>query len=307
MNLLIVGSVAIDTVETPSGIAERALGGSATYASIAASYFASPGIVGVVGNDFDKKHINLLKKMGVDLDGLQIDQSGKTFFWSGYYEGDMNQAHTRDTQLNVFEKFNPAIPDQYRDAPFVLLGNIHPALQLEVLKQVKRPQLVLCDTMNYWISSEPKLLEQVFRKVDVICINDGEACQFAGTTSLPAAAKQLLKLGAKRVIIKKGAHGVLLFGKDSYFGLPALPLLKVKDPTGAGDSFAGGVMGVMAKSRKIDENAFRKSLVAGTVMASYCVEDFSCRRTSRLNSSDLNKRAEQLKEAVRMPSFKLAK
>lgn len=307
MNLLIVGSVAIDTVETPFGIAERALGGSATYASIAASYFTKTGIVGVVGNDFDKAHIKLLKKRGVDLDGLQVDPEGKTFFWSGYYEGDMNQAHTRDTQLNVFERFNPVIPKQYRDAPYVLLGNIHPALQLEVLKQIKKPKLVLCDTMNYWIESEPKLLEEVFRKVDVICINDGEAIQYSKLDSLPAAAELLLSLGPKRVIIKKGAHGVLLFGKKSYFGLPALPLLKVIDPTGAGDSFAGGVMGVLANSRKLDEKAFRKALAAGTVMASYCVEDFSCRRTSRLKPSDLNKRAERLQDAVRMPSFKLAR
>lgn len=306
MNLLVVGSVATDTVETPFGRVKNALGGSATYASVAASYFASPGIVGVVGKDFDRKYINLLRRRGVDLEGLQIDTSGKTFHWSGYYEGDMNQAHTRSTHLNVFESFNPVIPEGYRKAPFVLLGNIHPSLQLEVLSQVKKPRLVLCDTMNFWISSVPELLEKVFRKVDVICINDGEACQFCNCSSVPVAAKELLKLGPKRVIIKKGAHGVQLYGRDSFFSLPALPLRKVKDPTGAGDSFAGGAVGVLARAREIDENAFRRGLVAGTVMASYCVEDFSCRKTSRLKSADINKRALLIREYTRVPSFRLS-
>ena len=301
MNLLIVGSVATDTIKTPFGKVTRALGGSATYASIASSYFAKPGIVGVVGKDFDKKHISLLKRKGVDLEGLQIDQSGRTFHWAGYYEGDMNQAFTIKTELNVFEKFNPVIPESYRKAPNVLLGNIHPALQLEVLSQVKKPRLTLCDTMNFWITSAPKLLEKVFRKVDIICINDGEACQFTNLSSLPKTAKELIKLGAKRVIIKKGAHGVQLFGKNSFFSLPALPLEVVKDPTGAGDSFAGGAMGCLAKSRSLSEDAFRKALVIGTVMASHCVQDFSCNKTSRLKKTDINSRVKQLKAATRLP------
>ena len=218
----------------------------------------------------------------------------------------MNQAFTRKTHLNVFEKFNPIIPKTYQNAPCILLGNIHPALQLEVLKQVKNPKLVLCDTMNFWITSEPELLEQVFKKVDIICINDAEACQFCDTPSLPRAAAQLLKLGAKRVIIKKGAHGVLLFGKGSFFSLPAIPLTKVKDPTGAGDSFAGGTMGYLAKLGKTDENAFRKSLVIGIVMASYCVENFSCRKTSSLKKEDINKRINLLKDYTQIPSFKIS-
>ena len=304
MNLLIVGSVAVDTIDTPLGHVDRALGGSATYASVASSYFTTPGIVGVVGHDFEKKHINMLKKQGVDLEGLQIDKSGKTFFWSGYYEGDMNQAITRDTQLNVFEKFNPIIPDSYKKAPNVLLGNIDPALQLQVLEQVKKPRLTLCDSMNLWITIEPKLLEQVFRKVDIICINDGEAMQFCNTSSLPKAAKELLKLGAKRVIIKKGAHGVQLFGKDSFFSLPAIPLEKVKDPTGAGDSFAGGTMGYLANVEKLSEDNYRRAIVAGTVLASYCVEDFSCRKTKSLEKLDINKRVKMLKEFGRIPEYK---
>ena len=267
MKLLIVGSVAIDSVETPFGKAEKALGGSATYASIAASYFTSPGIVAVVGRDFDRRHINLLKRKGIDLEGLQIDPSGKTFFWSGYYEGDMNAAHTRRTDLNVFESFNPVLPKSYRDAPFILLENIHPALQLEVLSQVRKPKLVMCDTMNYWINSEPKTLENVFRKVDLICINEDEARLFCGTSSLPAAAHQLLKLGPQYVIIKKGIHGVALYGKKSFFALPSMPLMKVKDPTGAGDTFAGGTIGYIARSNRLNENLLRRALVAGTVVA----------------------------------------
>ncbi len=303
MNLLIVGSVAIDSVETPFGKADNTLGGSATYASVAGSYFAEPGIVGVVGGDFEKKHIDLLRRKNIDLEGLQLDKSGKTFHWSGYYEGDMNQAHTRATHLNVFERFNPRIPESYRRAPYIMLGNIHPALQFDVLAQVQGRHLVLCDTMNFWIELEPKLLEQVFRKVDIICINDSEARQFCGTDSLPKAAADLLKLGPKRVIIKKGIHGVLLFGNKSFFALPAIPLKAVKDPTGAGDSFAGGAIGFLAKSGKTDETAFRQAMVAGTVLASFCVEDFSLRKTNRLTKAMINNRISLLRDYTRVPAF----
>lgn len=305
MKVVIVGSVAIDSIETPHGKVTRALGGSATYASVAASYFANAGIVGVVGKDFGKQHITLLKRKGVDLEGLQIDDSGKTFHWTGYYEGDMNQANTISTELNVFEHFNPIIPKAYQQAPFVMLGNIHPALQLEVLKQVKKPRLVLCDTMNYWIASEPRLVEQVFRKVDVISINDGEACQFCKTPSVPLAAAMLLKLGPKRVIIKKGAHGVTMFGKKSFFALPAMPITKVKDPTGAGDSFAGGLIGSLARSRTLSENAYRKALMAGTVLASFSVEGFSPKAIASLQKTQLNKRARELRDYTRLPGGKL--
>jgi sugar/nucleoside kinase (ribokinase family) len=305
MKLLIVGSVAIDSVETPFGKADNALGGSATYASVAASYFTSPGIVAVVGYDFDRRYINLLMRKGIDLEGLQIDSSGKTFFWSGYYEGDMNAAHTRVTDLNVFESFNPAIPKSYRETPFILLENIHPALQLEVLSQIHSPKLVMCDTMNYWINSEPELLEKVFRKVDVICINEDEARLFCGTSSLPAAANQLLKLGPRYVIIKKGIHGVVLFGKKSFFALPSMPLMKVKDPTGAGDTFGGGTIGYIARSNRLSEDVLRRALVAGTVMASYCVEDFSCRRTARLKPAEISERAKLLREYSRIPAFRM--
>ena len=305
MNVLIVGSVALDSVETPYGRLERGLGGAATYASVAASHFSHPGIVAVVGGDFPRAHINLLKRRGIDLAGLQIDANGKTFHWSGYYESDMGAAHTRATELNVFAGFKPALPDSYRAAPHVLLGNIAPALQLDVLRQVRAPRLVLCDTMNYWISSAPREVGQVFRKVDIVCINEDEARQFTGAASLPAAAQALLKLGPQRVVIKKGANGVALFGKDTFFSLPAIPLKTVRDTTGAGDSFAGGFVGCLARARKLDEDAFRRAVVAGTVMASFCVEDFSCRRTCRATKRDILKRAALLREYTRIPKWKV--
>lgn len=305
MNLLIVGSVAYDTIETPHGQAKMALGGSATYASVASSYFCEPGIVGVVGGDFRTRDINLLKKRAVDLEGLQIEPNQKTFHWSGSYEGDMNQAQTRSTELNAFARFNPTIPKKYEKAKTVLLGNIHPALQLEVLSQTKSARLTLCDTMNFWISSEPRLVEQVFRKVDIICINDGEACQFTGSSSIPKAAGQLLKLGAKRVIIKRGANGVSIFGKQSFFSLPALPLTRVIDPTGAGDSFAGGFMGYMTAAKSQAETNFQKSLAIGTVMASYCVQGFSCKKTVSLSKNEIRSRLRELKKATTLPDIKL--
>ncbi|MCX7047812.1 MAG: PfkB family carbohydrate kinase [Candidatus Sumerlaeota bacterium] len=303
MNVLVVGSVALDTVETPYGKLDRGLGGAATYASVAASHFAKPGIVGVVGKDFDRKHIRLLQRRGIDLEGLQIDPNGKTFHWSGFYDGDLGKAHTRATELNVFADFKPVIPDSYRKAPVVLLGNIAPSLQLEVLAQVKKPRLVLCDTMNYWISSAPRELEKVFRKVTVICINEDEARQFCNKPSLPAAAAELLKLGPERVIIKKGSSGVLLFGKDSFFALPAIPLKTVRDTTGAGDSFAGGFIGSLAGARRLTEAEYRRGVVCGTILASYCVEDFSCRRTARVTPADIRKRVALLREITQIPKF----
>ncbi len=303
IQLCIVGSVAIDSVETPFGNAENVLGGSASYASVAASYFARPGIVGVVGDDFPKQHISLLKKRGIDLRGLQVDPQGKTFFWSGYYEGDMNVAVSRTTCLNVFERFSPIIPESYRNARCLMLGNIHPSLQLEVLAQMIDPHLVLCDTMNFWIESALPELEKVLSKVDVICVNDGEAALLTGELSVPRAAQKLLKYGPSRVIIKKGGHGVAMFGQDTFFSLPAMPLAKVKDPTGAGDTFAGGFMGAVAGARTINENAFRKGIIAGTVLASFNVEDFSLRMTSKLAPDQINERIAQLREYTRLPRF----
>lgn len=295
MNLVIVGSVALDTVETPFGKVVRALGGTATFGSIAASYFSSPGIVGVVGGDFEQRHTNLLKRRGVDLEGLQIVPDRKTFHWSGYYEGDMNRAITKATHLNVFKTFRPIIPPEYRRAPFLFLGNIQPDLQLDVLRQMKKPKVVLCDTMNYWIESQPARLERVFRRSDVICVNDAEARQFTGCESLPKAARNLLKLGPRRVIIKLGGYGVQMYGKDSFFALPALPLTKVKDPTGAGDTFAGGFIGSLVQADRLDEHAYRRALAIGTVMASFCVQDFSCRGTANLTRFAIRRRLASLR------------
>ena len=303
MNLVIVGSVALDTIETPTAKVERALGGTATYASVAASYFASPGIVAVVGGDLERRHISLMKRRGIDLEGLQVVPNGKTFHWSGCYEGDMHQAVTRETQLNVFESFRPTIPESYRKAPFLFLGNIQPDLQLDVLDQMKKPRLVLCDTMNYWITSQPERLEKVFRRSHVICVNDAEARMFTGRSSLPKAAQDLLKLGPQRIIIKLGGYGVQLYGRDSFFALPALPLTNVKDPTGAGDTFAGGFIGRLTTAVRLNENAFRQALAVGTVMASFCVQDFSCRRTAKLGPADVKKQLLSLRRAVLLPHY----
>ncbi len=303
MNVLVVGSVALDTVQTPDDHIERGLGGAAMYASVSASYFSQPGIVGVVGGDFPAEHIELMKDRGINLDGLQIDESGKTFFWAGSYEGDLSVAQTLTTELNVFETFNPTIPEAARETPFVLLGNIHPSLQLEVLDQARNPRMVLCDTMNFWIHCAPRELEKVFRRSTVVCINEDEARDFCNVNSLPRAAAELLKLGPERVIIKKGAGGVLLFGGETFYALPALPLTHVKDTTGAGDTFAGGFVGATSLSREIDEDAFRRGVLAGSVMASFCVEDFSCRRTANLTKAEILERMGRLREAVRTPEL----
>ncbi|MEW5794922.1 MAG: PfkB family carbohydrate kinase [Candidatus Zixiibacteriota bacterium] len=295
VDLVIVGSVALDTVQTPHGKVSRALGGTATYASVAASYFAKTGIVGVVGGDFEPRHFDLLERRKIDLEGLQVVPRGRTFHWSGFYEGDMNHAYTRATRLNVFQAFTPIIPLEYRRAPFLFLGNIQPDLQLQVLRQMKRPRLVLCDTMNYWIKSERSRLERIFRRSHVICINDAEARQFTGCHALPNAARALLKLGPKRVIVKLGGYGVQMYGKNSFFALPALPLMKVKDPTGAGDTFAGGFIGSLCGADRLDEHAFRRAMATGTVMASFCVQDFSCRATANLTRYAIRRRIASLR------------
>ena len=303
MDVLVVGSVALDSVETPHGALDRGLGGAATYASVAASYFATPAVVAVVGGDFPDEHLEVFRKRGINLDGLQIEPEGKTFHWAGAYDGDMSVAQTRVTELNVFEGFHPAIPESHRAIPYVLLGNIAPALQLSVLEQMRAPRLTLCDTMNFWIASAPRDLEQVFRKVDVICINEDEARDFCNVRTVPQAARELLKLGAKRVIIKKGSSGVVIYGPDSFFALPAFPLETVLDTTGAGDSFAGGFMGAMARWNEDSDDAYRRGLMAGVTLASFCVEDFSCRRTAALTDGDIRDRIALLKAYTRVPEF----
>jgi ribokinase len=287
--VLIVGSIALDTVKTPFGEVEDALGGTAVYSSVAASYFVPTRIVGVVGEDFPSKHLKFLASRGVDLTGLQI-APGKTFRWKGYYEFDLNQAHTLDTKLNVFEHFAPDLPKSYRDSKYVFLGNIGPELQLRVLEQVTNPKLTVCDTMNYWIENAKDALLEVLKRVDIAFMNDAEARQLCETFSLVKAARQILELGPKVVIIKKGEHGALMVSDSSYFVAPSYPLEDVIDPTGAGDSFAGGFIGYLAYTDDISEQNLRKATIFGSTLASYNVQDFSLRRLASLTHEDIMRR-----------------
>lgn len=296
-DLLIVGSIALDSVKTPFGEVQEALGGSATYSSYSASFFTnSIRLVGVVGEDFPQEHISLLKTRGIQTEGLQIVK-GKTFRWKGAYEYDLNEAHTLATELNVFETFKPQIPADYRQSQFVFLANIDPELQLSVLDQVAKPKLVACDTMNLWIKMKPDVLKKVLERVDFLFINDGEARQFANTASLIRAGRILQSWGPKYVVIKKGEHGALLFGNNTFFAAPAFPLEEVYDPTGAGDTFAGGFFGYLAKhGGDISDANLRRAVVYGTAMASFTVEQFSLERLKTLTVEQLAARVRMLKE-----------
>ncbi len=296
-NLIIVGSVALDTVKTPFGQVKDALGGAATYSSYSASFFTKPAIVGVVGEDFPKQHLQLLQKRGVDTSGVAVDKSGKTFRWEGYYEYDMNEAKTVSTELGVFASFQPQLPESYKDAEYVFLANIDPQLQLKVLGQVKKPKLVLLDTMNYWIANKKQQLLEVMKKVDVVLLNDSEARQLFETPNLVKAATAALKLGPKFVIIKKGEHGALLFSDGSHFSAPAYPLELIKDPTGCGDSFAGALIGYLASKDSMTilgkasmEKEIRKAIIYGSVVASFNAEDFSLERLKRLTTQEIEER-----------------
>jgi sugar/nucleoside kinase (ribokinase family) len=298
--------VALDTIETPFGQVEDALGGSATYAGTAASYFSPVGVVAVVGDDFPRKHLSYMKRKGIDTAGLQIVKGGQTFRWSGYYSQDLNTAHTRSTCLNVFESFRPEIPDSYREMKHLLLGNIDPELQLEVLKQARAPRLTLCDTMNFWITGKLNELLEVLKRVNVVCINDGEARQLCNEDNLATAAKEILKMGPDHVIIKKGEHGCLLFGRDSVFSAPAYPLKTLKDPTGAGDSFAGGFLGYLAGRRSLNETVFRQAIVVGTTLASFCCQGFSVTRSGKLKPADIAGRCNAIKDMADFKRIRLA-
>ena len=289
MSILVVGSIALDTIETPFGKREDVLGGSCTYFSYAASFFHPVSIVGVVGNDFPPEHIELLKARGIDTQGLQV-LDGETFRWSGAYHDDMNEAKTLSTCLNVFETFQPVLPDAYRDAEDVFLANIDPDLQLSVLEQVRAPRLVACDTMNLWLNTKRDAVATLFSKAHVVIVNEAEARLFSGTPSLIASAKRVLESGATYVIIKKGEHGALLFGRDLFFACPGFPLETVLDPTGAGDTFAGGFMGYLAKSGDLSEMHLRRAVVYGCVMASFNVEDFGLDRLKGLTEDDIANR-----------------
>ena len=289
MSSLVVGSVALDTVETPYGRAENALGGTAVYFSLAASLFTSVQLVGVVGDDFPESGIELLRGRGVDLAGLQR-LAGETFRWVGEYHHDMNVAHTLDTRLNVFETFHPTIPESYRDADFVFLGNIDPELQLEVLRQVRRPKLTALDTMNFWIERKKDALTEVMQRVDAVLINDAEIREYTGCYNVLKAASQLRAAGPRYVIVKRGEYGAILFAGEDIFLVPAFPTWDVRDTTGAGDSFAGGFLGYLDRCSSVSPADLRAAVVYGTVLASFAVEDFSVRGLERADSAGMHGR-----------------
>lgn len=297
--VLVVGSVALDSVRTPFGEVAEALGGAASYASVAASFFAPPRIVAVVGQDFPEGHVAALAERGVDLSGLRRS-TGRTFRWTGYYEYDLNQAHTVSTELNVFANFRPELPENYRHSPYVFLANIDPVLQLYVLDQVRRPRLVACDTMNYWIESAPDKVREVLARVDVALMNDAEARQLTGEANLIAAARRVLEYGPGVVIVKKGEHGAVMLSADSYFTAPGYPLEEVRDPTGAGDTFAGALMGYLARCGECGDGELRRAIICGSVLASFTVEDFSLRRLFRLAPEEI---AERYHEIIRITRF----
>lgn len=294
MGILVVGSVAFDSVETPFGKVEEVLGGSGTYFSTSSSFFTDVKLVAVVGEDFPAAHLDFLRSRNIDLAGLQT-APGRTFRWQGRYGFDLNEAQTLDTQLNVFETFRPQLPPGYDEEEIVFLANIDPELQLEVLQQVRRPQLVACDTMNFWIDGKREALLKTLRFVDILLINEGEARQLAGEANLVKAARIILALGPKTLVIKRGEYGVLMFTAHSIFSAPAYPLETVFDPTGAGDTFAGGFIGYLAANRDFSEAAMRKAIIFGSVMASFTVEDFSLRRLQSIVYSEIEDRYRKFK------------
>lgn len=297
MSLLVVGSVALDTIETPFGKADDAFGGSASFLATCASYFFNDiHLVGVVGEDFPAANIDFLKSKNINLDGLQIIKGGKTFRWSGRYHFDLNTRDTLDTQLNVFEHFKPIIPEAAKNSNYVALGNIHPSLQLEVLSQVKKPKLIIADTMNLWINNTLNDLIKTLEKVDLLIINDSEARELSQDFNLIRAAKKIMEMGPHTLIIKKGEHGALLFTQDSIFSAPAYPLESIFDPTGAGDSFMGGFAGYIAKHDKFDMETLKRAVIYGSTVASFCVEQFSLERFTTLQLMEIEERYKQFRK-----------
>ena len=302
MSILIVGTVAFDAIETPFGKTDKIVGGAATYISLAASFFSNKlRLVSVVGDDFPKESIQMLKDHKVDTEGLQIKEGEKTFFWSGKYHNDMNSRDTVDTQLNVLETFDPILPESFKDSEFLMLGNLVPSVQQKVLDQmIKRPKLIVLDTMNFWMDNCMSDLKIALKNVDVLTINDEEARQLSEEYSLVRAAKIIQKMGPKYLVIKKGEHGALLFGEEKMFFAPALPLENVFDPTGAGDSFAGGFIGHLQKTGDISFENLKSAVIFGSVMASFCVEKFGTERLSELTDNEVSNR---VTEFVKLSSF----
>lgn len=288
MSILVVGSVAIDSVKTPFGKRDEALGGSATYFSIAASFFNKVNIVATVGSDFPKKYINILEKKNIGLEGFHLVR-GKTFRWKGWYDNDLN-AHTVSTHLNVFRDFKPEIPRDLKNSKYIFLANIDPDLQYSVLKQMKHPRLIACDSMNYWIENKRKSFEKLLDKIDMLFLNESEAKLFTGEVNIMKAVRDITAMGPKAVIIKKGEHGIIYFSKNTHFITPAYLLESVCDTTGAGDTFAGGMIGYLSKSGKINDAIIRRAIVYGNILASFAVEDFSVNRLLEIDRSDIDAR-----------------
>ncbi len=302
MSLVITGTVAFDAIETPFGKTDRIVGGAATYAGLAASYFYDKvKIVSVVGDDFGQEEIGILENHGINVDGLQIKKGEKSFFWAGKYHTDMNSRDTLATELNVLADFDPLIPESYQDCEFLLLGNLTPQIQQTTIERLRnKPKLIVLDTMNFWMDVALDDLMEVLKKVDVLTINDAEARQLSGEYSLVKAAKKILTMGPKYLIIKKGEHGALLFGEDQIFSAPALPLADVFDPTGAGDTFAGGFIGYLAKVGTINFNNMKNAIIYGSALASFCVEKFGTRGLEDLSAEKI---AERVLEFVSLSSF----
>lgn len=298
MSVLVVGSVALDTVETPFGKVDDAVGGSATYFSAAASYFTGVNVVAVVGDDFPHDQIEFLKLRNVNFDGL-VTRPGKTFRWGGKYDFDLNQRETLFTHLNVFENFDPDLPESFRATPYLFLANIHPDLQLKVLQKMNRPRLVVMDTMNFWIERTPDSLKKVLKQIDILIVNDSEVRQLAETPNLFTGAKTIQQMGPKVLVIKKGEHGALLVDNGNYFWAPAFPLEELQDPTGAGDTFAGGFVGYLARVDDFSNRNLRKAVIYGSTLASFCVEKFSLEKLKNLSQQEIENRYQRFIEMIK--------
>lgn len=300
MSLLTVGTVAFDDIETPFGKADRVVGGAATYISLSASHFVQPvHVVSVIGDDFPEETLALMRTKGITLDGLQVREGEKSFFWAGRYHHDMNTRDTLATELNVLADFKPVVPEAYRNTPYLMLGNLTPAVQKGVIEQMeKRPRVIALDTMNFWMDTAMDELQEVIGMVDMLIINDEEARQLSGEYSLVKAAEKIIQMGPGTLVIKKGEHGALLFHKDHIFFAPALPLAQVFDPTGAGDTFAGGLMGYLAGTDELTFDNLKRAVIFGSALASFCVEDFGIERLRELKERDIRERVHRFAQLV---------
>ncbi|MBP9191209.1 MAG: sugar kinase [Ignavibacteria bacterium] len=306
MSLLVIGSLALDTIETPFGKAERTLGGSATFISTSASYFTdNVRLVGIVGYDFPDEEIQFLKSKNIDLSGLEISETKKTFHWHGKYDFDLNTRDSLVTELNAFETFDPVISEKFKDSEYVCLGNLHPSLQQKVVKQITNPKLIMCDTMNFWIEGAHKELLETLKLVNLLVINDSEARELSKEFNLVTAAKKIMDMGPKILIIKKGEHGALLFTKDTVFSAPAFPMEKVFDPTGAGDTFAGGLMGWLTKTNDLSEKNLKLAVIYGSAMASLAVEKFSLDGIRDLTKDQIMNRFNEFKKLTHFEEINL--